>query len=281
MPGNEIPSRALAQVAVGGETAPAAGRLGPPRRDTFWAKQLRIWLTGSAFLLFWVGGAILSWIVIPAITLYHRRDAVLSRRSCRRVASSALRFHIAYMSACRLIDFDPRSIESQLPKIPFVLVANHPTLIDVVLLLASYPSICCVAKGRLFTSPLVGGLLRRCGHIDAGDGSVPAGAAVVLGAMDRLAAGDPVLIFPEGTRSPPRTLGVFKAGAFSIAGHANVPLIPVRISASPPGLMKGMPWYTVPGGTMRFELSVLKPVDPSRYQGDLRAMVADVRASLT
>ena len=43
----------------------------------------------------------------------------------------------------------------------FVLIANHPTLIDVVILSSLYPRLCCVAKPALFRNPLVGPLLRR------------------------------------------------------------------------------------------------------------------------
>jgi 1-acyl-sn-glycerol-3-phosphate acyltransferase len=239
---------------------------------------LRILLTGTAFFLFWTGGAILSWIVIPAISVYHRRDPVLRARRCREVVSLGFRWHIAYMQLCRLVAFSPREIQAQLPRTPFVLVANHPTLIDVVLLLASYPSICCVVKGPLFRSPMVGRLLRQGNHIDAGDGSAFDGAAVVQGAIDRLRAGDPVLIFPEGTRSPEEGLGRFKAGAFVIACRAQAPVIPVLIKVSPRGLMKGMPWYTVPDGTMRFTMSVQPAFDTARYDGKAKALQAETHA---
>ncbi|MHB8418410.1 MAG: lysophospholipid acyltransferase family protein [Myxococcales bacterium] len=166
------------------------------------------------------------------------------------------------MRFCRLVDFVPGDIEARLPAGPFVLVANHPTLIDVVLLLASYPSICCVASSRYFSSPLVGTLLRSCGHIDAGEGNAFDGLAVIDGALERLRAGDPVLIFPEGTRSPWPGIGPFRAGAFVIASLARVPVVPVTIRPEPPGLLKGMSWYTVPDGTICYEMCVLPALDP-------------------
>ncbi len=63
-------------------------------------------------------------------------------------------------------------------------------------------SACTVVRGDLFGNPFIGRILRAAWHIDAGDGASMAGAAVVQGALDRLAAGLRVLIFPEGTRSP-------------------------------------------------------------------------------
>ena len=242
------------------------------------AKVIRVLLTGTAFFLFWTGGAVLSWIVIPTVSIIHRRNPNLRARRCREIISRTFRLHIWYMQLCRLVAFDPKMIEAQLPKGPFVLVANHPTLIDVVLLLASYPSICCVVKGALVRGPLIGRLLRQSNHIDAGDGSVLAGASVVQGAVERLKNGDPVLIFPEGTRSSAEGLSAFKSGAFSIAVQAGVPLVPVHIRCEPRGLMKGMPWYTVPDGTMRFTMTVLPAFDPAAYGGNVKAFKSDVQA---
>lgn len=249
----------------------------PQRRWLLW-KGLRVLLTGSAFLLFWLLGVIVAWLILPLVFALPRDNAARAQRRCRQVISTGLHFFVGYMRLCRLIAFDRRSIRAQLPQGAFVLVANHPTLIDVVLLLASYPSICCVAKGSLFSSLLIGPVLRLCGHIDAGDGGIQAGAGVGLGALERLGRGDPVLIFPEATRSPPGGLGPFKGGAFRLASRAGVPLIPVHIQASPPALMKGMPWYTVPDGTVRFEMAILQAFHPAVYGGDVKAFTADVRA---
>jgi 1-acyl-sn-glycerol-3-phosphate acyltransferase len=244
------------------------------------SKALRVLLTGTAFLFFWTGGAVLSWLIIPWVSFTLRHDPVVRARRCREIICQAFRLHINYMRWCRLISFDPKSIEHQLPKTPFVLVANHPTLIDVVLLLASYPSICCVVKGALIRGPLIGRLLRQSDHIDAGDGSALAGAQVIEGAVERLRRGDPVLIFPEGTRSTAAGLNPFKSGAFAIACRADVPVIPVVIEASPRTLMKGIPWYTVPDRTVRFTMTVLHRVEPRLYGSNAKALKSEVQALL-
>jgi 1-acyl-sn-glycerol-3-phosphate acyltransferase len=242
------------------------------------AKLLRVLLTGTAFLWFWSGGCVLSWIVVPTVSWWYRKDPVRSARRVREIMCAAFRLHLQYMRVCRLIDFDAAAVGAQLPDKPFVLVANHPTLIDVVLLLASHPSICCVAKSALFNGPMVGRLLRQGGHINAGTGTAIEGAGVVMEAIRRLEGGDSVLIFPEGTRSPAEGLGRFKSGAFAIAARAGVPLIPVLVDCTPRGLMKGMPWYTVPDGSMRFTMSVLPSVDPRHFGGDVKALKKDVEA---
>jgi len=247
----------------------------PTRTIGFLAKPVRVLLTGSAFLLFGAGACFLSWITVPWTALQTRGDPVRRARRCRAAISGALRFHVAYMRFCRLIDYDPASIHARLPSGPFVLVANHPTLIDAVLLLAAHPSICCVVKGDLFRSPVIGRLLLSAGHINAGDGLAGAGATVARAALDRLQGGNPVLVFPEGTRSPTGGLGRFKIGGFQIASWAGVPLVPVLIRASPPTLMRGIPWYTVPEVAVRFDVSVLPVSEPTPHGGDARRLCSD------
>jgi 1-acyl-sn-glycerol-3-phosphate acyltransferase len=149
------------------------------------------------------------------------------------------------MRLAAILRYDPRTIRLALPAGPFVLVANHPTLIDVTALVASFPDVAIVAKAAMFRSPLVGSLLRYCDHIRSDD-SLFGGAAVMDAALERLARGTPVLIFPEGTRSPPGAVGAIRPGAFDVAARARVPVIAVLIRCDPPTLLRGDPWYAIP-----------------------------------
>jgi 1-acyl-sn-glycerol-3-phosphate acyltransferase len=241
------------------------------------AKLQRILFTGSAFFVFWWGGLLLSWTVLPWLRFQNRRDPEVARRACRRVLNRALRFHADYMRFLGLVRFDSRAVERQLPSGGFVLVANHPSLIDVVLLLATYPTLYCVVKGPVMRSPFVGRMLRYSNHIDAGDGDALSGAGVVQGAVERLKGGDPVLIFPEGTRSPENQLGPFKKGAFVIAQAAGVPVVPIRIRCTPPTLMRGQKWYEVPDGPVHFEFQLYPPRSVPQQVGAPAELAKDLR----
>ncbi len=232
--------------------------------------------TGICFLCFWLGSFILSWAILPAVGFALRHRPPLDRlRRCQDLVGHAFRLFIGGMRVTRMLVFRPRTVELDLPEPPFVMIANHPTLIDVTAIMAIYPQICCVAKTELFESALAGPLLRRCGHIEGGSGSLIDGMIVIERAKERLRQGQPVLIFPEGTRSPPGGLGGFKPGAFEIAQRAGVPIVPLLLNSEPPTLSKGLAWYALPKKTAMYSLRQLPTVPPESLHGDARAAAAD------
>src|SRR4029079_4387587 len=113
---------------------------------------------------------------------------------------------------------------------------------------------------------------RSCAYLDGGDGGPFAGALVVPQALERLNAGMPVLVFPEGTRSPRDGMHPFKRGAFEIACRANVDVLPVLIRCDPPALGKGVPWYAIPPTTAFFTVTPLPRMRPSEFAGDAARM---------
>src|SRR5690242_13603319 len=96
-----------------------------------------------AFPGFWLGGAAFA-LVLPVVHAMSRDRHAATERSQRALRAG---FRL-FMDALRLggvIDFDWRAYSDDLPAGPAVLVANHPTLIDVVALLACYERTCVVA----------------------------------------------------------------------------------------------------------------------------------------
>jgi 1-acyl-sn-glycerol-3-phosphate acyltransferase len=226
----------------------------------FLERARRTLLTGSAFLYFFVGGMFLSYVLLPLARI--GRDRAEASRRCRVILARAWRFFHAYMTACGLVRYDPRAMGLELPDGPFVVVANHPTLVDVTAIISACPDVVSVAKSAMFHSPLVGRLLRYCDHIDAGDGSTFGGVAVAEQAFERLRAGTSVLVFPEGTRSPERGLGPFRPGAFDIAARAGVPIVPLFVTCEPPTLMRGQAWYEIPERTATMTVTQLPTIRP-------------------
>jgi 1-acyl-sn-glycerol-3-phosphate acyltransferase len=123
-----------------------------------------------------------------------------------------------------------------------LIIANHPTLIDVVVLISLLPKSCCVVKDDLFRNPLLQGVMRATGYIN---NSVPA-EQLLKNCRETLAAGYSIMIFPEGTRTKPGTELKFQRGASHIAVRCEADIVPVVITCEPAMLRKGERWYQIP-----------------------------------
>lgn len=234
---------------------------------------IRAGFSGIAFLSFGLGGLLLGVALLPLVRWRLRREPPFERAAaCQRLVQRAFVFFHDYMRLATLINYQPRTVDTRTPGSRFVLIANHPTLVDVTALAAAFGRMTCIAKTPIFKSPLVGALVRACGYIDGGSGDIVAGAAVIPQALDRLAADMPVAIFPEGTRSPRDGLNRFRRGAFEIACRANVPVLPILIRCDPPALGKGRPWYDVPPRSSDFTLTPLPVMHPADFGGNAADM---------
>ncbi|HVU17925.1 MAG TPA: lysophospholipid acyltransferase family protein [Candidatus Didemnitutus sp.] len=152
---------------------------------------------------------------------------------------------IAWLIRVRYRGFD------RLPKNGCVLVANHPALIDITCLLARIPEAVCIFKPAIRRNPLLGAGARRAGYL-ASDG----GHDLVRRAAERVAAGSTLVIFPEGTRTPPgETLLPLKPGFVLIAQLARAPIQLVRITTDSNLLVKGRAWWRTPRLPAHVEVS--------------------------
>ena len=235
----------------------------------FLRQVVRVFTTGSAFASFFLGGAVLGWIVLPLVAAASPTPDEGAHRCRRIVRRSWILFH-DLLRITRTIDYDPRKVNVELPEGACVFVANHPTLLDATAITAAMPDLTMVAKTAMYRTPVLGRLLRLCAFVEADEGSPFSGAEAAARCLARLQAGVPVLIFPEGTRSPVRGLGDFHAGAFQIAARAGVPVVPLLVRCEPPTLKRGDAWYDVPPETARMTIELLtRPCLPGPEPSDL------------
>ena len=223
--------------------------------------------TGLAFVTFGVGAAILGAVVFPIVTALSRGR----RRELRiqRTIHLSFRLFVLVMRALGLIRVTWNGRDRLEGPGGHVIVANHPTLIDVVLLIARLPQADCVVKKAAWHNRYLRRVVDAAGYI-AND----AGPDVTAACVERLRAGGRLLLFPEGTRSPRTALGPFYRGAARVALASGCDVIPVVIRCEPLTLGKGEPWFRVPHRTAQITLDVQPPVSPSAYVHELGAGLA-------
>jgi 1-acyl-sn-glycerol-3-phosphate acyltransferase len=209
--------------------------------------------TALGFAVFGLGALVVALGVFPLT----RRLAGDRERRAQRVVHWAFRAWVLVGGGLGLFRVRWLGRERLPLHGPAVIVANHPTLIDVVLLVALLPQADCVVKRAAWRNPFLRWAVAGAGYIpsDEGDGLIDS-------CVSRLREGRCLVLFPEGTRSPAGRLGPFRRGAARVALRAEAPLVPITIGCEPPTLMKGQPWYRVPDRTVQFTIEVGEPVWP-------------------
>lgn len=221
----------------------------------------RAWrLVGTAvsFAAFGLGGALLGLLVFPLLRLVVR-DPVRLSRLARRLIRRLFAGHVWLMHRLGVLSYEILNVE-RLQRPGRLVLANHPTLIDVVFLVSLIPEADCVVKGRLATNPFTRGPVKATGYIFNDNG-----AGLIEDCIASVRSGKNLVIFPEGTRTPHgETLGPLQRGAANIAVRGALDVTPVLISCRPRTLGKGEKWYLVPSRRFHIRIEVLPdiPVAP-------------------
>lgn len=143
------------------------------------------------------------------------------------------------------------------PRRPYVVVANHQSFVDILLISHLPWEMKWLSKAAFFKYPLVGWLMRLAGDIELERGKHRSIAAAMDACRDRLGKRVSVMIFPEGTRSVDGELHKFKSGAFRLAVETGTPILPLALDGTHSALNKG-DWRF---GVTDAEVRVLEPID--------------------
>ena len=221
--------------------------------------------------------------MIP-LSVRGEQDPVERRKKAQRALHRATGVYIGFMERVGLFRLHlPKALPAVLAEArPAVIVANHPALLDILWIVHALPQATFLAKAEWFDSPFIAPILRLGGHVPApgarpGTEGAIESKAVLDAMVERLEQGLNLVIFPEGTRSPPGGLRAFHRGAFEAALRAKVPLVCLEIRVDPPTLLKGQPWYVVPPRTPDVTISVREIVEPEAFPPTARRLRKQIR----
>lgn len=217
----------------------------------------RLAATGGCFAAFGLGGLALSTLVFPVLLLSHSKDR---SRHARWIIHKSFGVFMGLMETVGIMRLEVIGAEQLRNCRNTLVLANHPTLIDVVAMISLMPEASCVVKRALWKNPFLGGVVRAADYVSNSDPE-----NLIDDCADDLTAGNPLIIFPEGTRSQYGKPLRFLRGAAYIALKSGMPILPVLINCSPSTLSKRERWYHIPHRRFHLRIEVLAPISASRW----------------
>lgn len=149
---------------------------------------------------------------------------------------------------------------------PYLLVANHQSVLDIPAALTLPIPLRIMGKRSLFFVPLMGHYMRFSRQFAVPTNPTPSQAKRLTERITKnLNEGISVMIFPEGTRSVDGSLGKFQKGAFRLAIDTGVPVLPVAIRGTELILGKGAFWPSKSSWSQHVYLEVMRPVTPGEF----------------
>lgn len=222
----------------------------------------RVIATGMCFAIFSLSGLFLTVLVFPLVNLFVHEE---SKRllHAQRIVHTSFRIFMGLMSLLGVIEFNVREARQRLvDQRGKIIVANHPSLIDVVVLVALLPHAVCIVKQDLWNNVFFKGVLKAAGYIrNSGETDT-----LIETSKRSLDMGCSLIVFPEGSRTVPNQPMELKRGASQIALRSGADIVPVLIDVSPTTLTKNERWYHVPAEKVRFSISVGEIIITNSFQ---------------
>lgn len=212
----------------------------------------------ALFAVFGIYGALMSALVVPAYSAVVR-NPVRRATGIRSIVYHLTRAYVASMQTLRLIDLEVSGLD-RVPAPGSLIVANHPSLIDALILLGHVKGAAVVAKRSLQVNPFTSGGIRGANYVVNADAP-----ALIDECRARIAAGETLVLFPECTRTAEDGVIRLRRGAAHIAVRAGCTVFPVTIEFSEPLLTKQSRWWLAPRVRPRVRVVGHAAIDPAQF----------------
>lgn len=222
----------------------------------------RIAATGISFTLFALGSLPLGFLIIPLLQIT-TRDSKKKRLRAQYAISITFQLFMWIMKSLGLMNLYYEGFEKLNDDHSTIIIANHPTLIDYVAIIAKLRHCEIIVKEELFHNPFIKFVISAGGYIPNTQS-----AEMIDIVKKELDAGHNLLIFPEGTRTKPGQPIQLKRGTAQLAIRTGAPLRLIHINCIPLRLSKGTKWYQVPDKRSDFRLVVGERLDSTAFLQD-------------
>lgn len=178
----------------------------------------------------------------------------------RRAIAKGYQFFWDCAQGLGLMELDTSCLDAIRDEPRLIIAANHPNMMDAMLIVGRLPRSFCIMKSALLRNPFLAAGAQLAGYVP---NDTP--FQVVHGTVRALREGGQLVVFPEGTRNRSEHLLPFMSGFAAIACHAEAPIQTVLIHTDSPYLTKGWPIWKKPAFPVRVSLrlgSRFEPVVP-------------------
>lgn len=203
------------------------------------------WLVLAALVVVWTPLVAITWLVTRPFDPAAYRAGYLFRKLA-----------VVHQHLNPLWTFEVTGDVPDDPRHPYVVVANHESFVDILLISHLPFEMKWMSKSDFFRYPLVGWMMRMARDVRLDRDDRTSGTRALEQCRERLDRRVSVMIFPEGTRSKTGELRTFRDGAFRLAIDAGVPVLPLALIGTRDALVKH-DWRF---GRSRAEVRVLEPI---------------------
>lgn len=211
-------------------------------------------------ILFALGALYIGCVLFPVLSLKYKGKE--RREKFAQIIKNSWKFFISVMENSKEIKVH---IDGNLSDIKGkVVVASHPSFIDIILLIGNMPLSLCLAKKSLLKNPVMRNIVKSLYIINDVDPEIFKQSAV-----EALKDGYNIIIFPTGTRTLPGEEVKIHKGAAQIAIAAGVDIVPVKIETDYPFLIKNHFPLDAGNKTVNYKLTVMPEIKISDFAPEL------------
>lgn len=238
-------------------------------KESFLGKAVRFYgsliVIGGIFLCLDIG----SWGIRQCVPKGVRRQHI-----GRRWLHLLSRFSVWYLHKAGILACDAQALHALRGKKSVILIANHSSRLDSLILASLLPRVVCVTKASIWKRPILGSTLQTAGYIRH-----DTLLRVLAPASAHLKAGGQVLLFPEGTRAhagaSPNPL---QTGFAAIAQRTGLPVQVLLIETTNPYLSQGWRYYKIPPLPITYRISLGPLFSAPHDEASARMLIEQVDA---
>jgi len=241
----------------------------------------RVLVKWFSFFYFGVTTLFMGILILPVMRLVlHPKERF--KKHGRRFVSSSMRGFVSLMRFLGIVELEVDDRENYRRLSSKIVVANHPSLLDIIMLFSLIPNADCIVNVYLNRNVIVKRVVRQIYILNSLDFD-----DLIQACNESLGEGNCLIIFPEGTRTPRSGKVIFRKGAARIALASGCTIVPVRIGGTDKyGLGKKDPWTGFnPRERYVYRLAMGAEINPEKYRsfsvpGGVRVLTREIQAAL-